>query len=132
MQVIIFGANRAEFVKIKRADKEKHFVKIRGSQLYRVYPDQLVRMRINRFGKDFESDEVMMYAENEIRPYHPINRDYSADNFLMDIDLHKDMVAKPSALSYTNAETLFAFLRKNGMIVIALIVVAYALIAGGI
>lgn len=129
MQCIIFGANRAEFIKIKRADKEKHFVKVRGSQLYRVYPDQLIRMRIEKFGKELESDEVIAYAENEIIPYHPRGRDYNSENFLMDIDLHKDMVPRGSALSYSNVGKAFDFIRQNGMILIIGIVVLYALLS---
>lgn len=92
MQVIIMGEDRAEFCTVKKKNKEKHFIKIRNSQLYKVYPNGLCRMKIDYFGEEILSDEVIVYAENETIPYIvKIGVRYGMEPLLMAIDEHKRM-----------------------------------------
>lgn len=91
MIIIIIGTNRAEQCTVKMRDLDKHFFQTRG-QLYKVYPDGLTRMRIvDADGYEQESEEVLVYAENAIEPYHPRHVDYSQDRILAEIDEHKLM-----------------------------------------
>lgn len=92
MQVIIMGEDRAEFCTVAKKNKEKHFIKIRNSQLYKVYPNGLCRMKIDWFGEEIRSDEVIVYAENETIPYIvKIGVRYGMEPMLMAIDEHKRM-----------------------------------------
>lgn len=105
MMVIIFGEDRAEYCSVKRKMKDKHFFDTRH-QLYRVYPQGLSRCRIDNFGEEYTSSEVVCYAENEIIPYIiKGDVDYSANSFCMDIDEHKlmakDWFGKPK-ISFMN------------------------------
>lgn len=90
MMVIIQGEDRAEYCKVAKKHKEKHFFRTRN-QLYRVRPEGLARMRIDYFG-DIRTDEVICYAENEIIPYQIKGEiTYTMDKFFMDLDAHKQM-----------------------------------------
>lgn len=92
MQVIIMGEDRAEFCTVAKKNKEKHFIKIRNSQLYKVYPNGLCRMKIDWFGEEVRTDEVIVYAENETIPYIvKIGVRYGMESMLMAIDEHKSM-----------------------------------------
>ncbi len=92
MQVIIMGEDRAEFCTVAKKNKEKHFIKIRNSQLYKVYPNGLCRMKIDWFGEEIRTDEVIVYAENETIPYIvKIGVRYGMESLLMSIDEHKRM-----------------------------------------
>lgn len=133
MQVIIIGQNRAEFCKVKKNDKEKHFFMTR-KQLYRVYPDGLTRMMVTRYGEQEESDEVIVYKENEIIPYHTHGLDYTSNRFVFQIDEHKLLTsgswfdrAKPWFTS-TGPE-IWKLLTSGGGI--AVIVLIFAFLNGG-
>ena len=90
MMVIIMGEDRAEYCKVKKKHKEKHFFKTRN-QLYRVRPEGLARCRIDYFGT-VETDEIIVYSENEIIPYQPKGEvQYTMDKMYMDLDAHKQM-----------------------------------------
>lgn len=92
MRVIIMGEDRAEFCVVAKKNKEKHFIKIRKSQLYKVYPNGLCRCKIDYFGEEIMTDEVIVYAENETIPYiRKIGVRYGMEALLQDIDLHKQM-----------------------------------------
>lgn len=92
MQVIIMGEDRAEFCTVSKRNKEKHFIKIRKSQLYKVYPNGLCRCKIDYFGEEIKTDEIIVYAENETIPYIvKIGVRYGMDPMLMAIDEHKRM-----------------------------------------
>ena len=90
MMVVIMGEDRAEYCKVAKKFKERHFFKTRN-QLYRVRPEGLARCRIDYFGK-VTSDEIIVYAENEIIPYQVKGEImYTMDKFYMDLDAHKQM-----------------------------------------
>ena len=92
MQVIIMGEDRAEFCKVAKKNKEKHFIKIRKSQLYKVYPNGLCRCKIDWFGEEIRTDEVIVYAENETIPYIvKIGVRYGMEPLIMAIAEHKRM-----------------------------------------
>lgn len=86
------GEDRAEFCVVAKKNKEKHFIKIRKSQLYKVYPNGLCRCKIDYFGEEIQTDEIIVYAENETVPYiRKIGVRYGMESLLQDIDLHKQM-----------------------------------------
>ena len=90
MMVIIHGEDRSEYCSVKKKFKEKHFFETR-LQTYRMMPEGMSRMLIDYFGEK-SSDEVIVYAENEIWPYiMKGNIDYSKESFMMEIDMHKGM-----------------------------------------
>lgn len=92
MRVIIMGEDRAEFCVVPKKNKEKHFIKIRKSQLYKVYPNGLARCKIDYFGERIMTDEVIVYAENETVPYIiKIGVRYGMETILQNIDAHKQM-----------------------------------------
>lgn len=92
MMVVIMGEDRAEFCVVPKKNKEKHFIKIRRSQLYKVYPNGLSRCKIDYFGERTMTDEIIVYAENETVPYIvKIGVRYGMETLLQNIDAHKQM-----------------------------------------
>lgn len=92
MMVIIMGEDRSEFCVVPKKNKEKHFIKIRKSQLYKVYPNGLARCKIDYFGEKITSDEIIVYAENETVPYIiKMGVKYGMETILQNIDAHKEM-----------------------------------------
>lgn len=89
MQAIIIGENRAEFVKIPTSALNNHFIKTRGEQLYMIYPDGMTRMRIFKDGIEQPSEEVIVYAENSIKPHVTRNLNYAPEFIMGRIDIHK-------------------------------------------
>ena len=100
MQVIIIGIDRVDVCDIKdgffSTKEDKHFLK-RRAQIYSVYPEMMRRMRCRDESGEYRTDEVLVYKENAIIPYHPreeIPEDEYAeyiDKTLAQIDLHKSM-----------------------------------------
>lgn len=91
MYVIISGANRVEFCEVKRKrDFDRRFFRTRG-QLYFIPTNGMVRMRIIEYGKERQSEAVIIYEENSIVPYDTCGLRYSMDNLLCDIDRYKQM-----------------------------------------
>lgn len=94
MMVIIMGEDRSEFCTVPKKNKEKHFIKIRRSQLYKVYPNGLSRCKIDYFGEKVMTDEIIVYAENETVPYIiKMGVRYGMEPLLQNIDEHKEMTA---------------------------------------
>lgn len=89
MKVILFGTNRCECTEIKRRDFDKHFFQAR-KQCYRIFPDNLTRMRIIVDGVEQEMDEVIVYPENGIVPHVTRGLDCSPGAIKTDIDFHKN------------------------------------------
>lgn len=138
MMVIIMGEDRAEYCNVPKKNKEKHFLKIRNSQLYKVYPNGLSRCQIDYFGEETKTDEIIVYAENETVPY--IRKEgvkYGMEEMFMSIDRHKRMTGgswfkkKPW---FTNGDS--AFLMKlignptTWIVLIGLIVTGPMLLQG--
>lgn len=133
MQMIISGVNRVEFCKIKRGDLDKRFFLTRG-ELYFLPTNGMRRMRIYDFGKERESDEVIMYEENAIVPVDPCGLDYNMDNLLADIDRYKLLTDyswfKANKPWITEAVSkVWALATSTGGIV--LIVLLWVLLSGG-
>lgn len=93
MKIIIVGENRAEYIDVKNADIDRHFVQSRG-QLYKLYPHALSRMRIIKNGLQRESEEVIIFAENHLEPYHTKGVPFDQDVILAEIDEHKHTLPK--------------------------------------
>lgn len=135
MKVIIVGCNRAEIVTIKAMNQNKHFLESRG-QLYKVAPDALTRMRIIKDGKEEDSEEVVIYRENSIRPYHAHGVPHDQERILAEIDEHKLMGPDPSPLG--RVRPWISEARKNYNLIVpmlpmalAVVILAWALLKGG-
>lgn len=71
MLAFIIGRNRAVIGKVKLKDWEKYHWYLSGSQLYRMYADQMVRVIRTRYGHPIKDEEAMQWHENSLIPYHP-------------------------------------------------------------
>lgn len=91
MQVHIVGHNRAEICKIKNRDVEKHFFTSRR-MLFKVYADGLTRCKRTRYGRPDTDEEIIIYKENAIIPYHPRQVSYLDWKICAEIDEHKKML----------------------------------------
>lgn len=91
MQVHVIGHNRAEICKIKNKDVEKHFFTSRR-MLFKVYADGLTRCRRTRYGYPDTDEEIIIYKENAIVPYHTKQVSYEDWKICAEIDEHKKML----------------------------------------
>lgn len=110
-KVIIIGANGHEYAEIKTKNKRKRYFETKG-QLYRVYPEGYVRMKIHGIDGDDDA-EVIIYDENCIAPYDITpTMDYSADAFEEDIWIDKSMSSayEKKHLSWQNVGS---FMQQN-------------------
>lgn len=135
MKVIIIGCNRAEIVTIKTMNQNKHFLESRG-QLYKVAPDALTRMRIIKDGKEEDSEEVVIYRENSIVPYHSHGVPHDQERILAEIDEHKLMGPDPSPLGRVRpwikeARSSWTALAPMIPAIGAVIILAWAMLKGG-
>ena len=71
MLAYIIGRNRVVIGKVSLKDWEKYHWYLSGSQLYRMYPDQMVRVVRTRYGHPIKDEECMTWHENALIPYHP-------------------------------------------------------------
>lgn len=134
MKVIITGVNRVEFCDIKRQDLDKRFFLTRG-ELYFIPTNGLVRMRKIDYGKERESEEVIVYEENSITPYDTCGLNYEMDLMLADIDRYKMMTNYSWFKSVkpwfeTTGIQLWKLATSGGGI--ALIVLIWAFLSGGV
>lgn len=91
MMLIVIGSSRAEMIKVKKRDYEKHFLVTRG-QLYKLYPDGLERCFVYDYGVRKDDEEMIVYPENGIIPYHPRRQMYTMAKILSEIDNHKNCI----------------------------------------
>ena len=91
MIILIEGIDRSEFCKPKAKDVDKRrFFETRG-MIYRVYPEQLTRVRIKKFGKQMGTDSMIVYPENCIHAVHERGIRITLDKMLADMDEYKIM-----------------------------------------
>lgn len=132
MRVIIVGENRAEFCRISPRDYDKRFFETRG-QCYRVYPQELHRLKVYEGDDLVEEDEVIVYREGSIVPYHAkSSRSYLLDHILSELDQQKLMTPRgvfgeKGIFAHAFSDAWKKLLPYTGVI-IAGIVVAYALL----
>lgn len=88
MKVYIIGRNRVEMCKVKPKDYDKHFFATRG-QLYKMYPDNLMRTIRYEYGVRRKDEEIIVYPENGVKPLHPRNGDYNQARTMARVDLHR-------------------------------------------
>lgn len=91
MQIHIIGHNRAELCKIKNRDVEKHFFTSRR-MLFKVYADGLTRCIRTEHGHKKSDEEIIIFKENAIKPYHPRRVAYDDWKICAEIDEHKKML----------------------------------------
>lgn len=128
MQVIIIGRNRAEICKVKRRDEEKHFFESR-KMLMKVYADNLTRCKIYRYGHWDKDEEIIIYKENAIVPYHPKNGCFADWKLCAEIDEHKNLIpskTSPLILIAKGYKGLSKALGGSMMGVCMLAILAYA------
>lgn len=133
MIIVIEGINRTEFCTPNVKDEDRRrFYETRG-QLYRVYPEQLTRMRIYEFGKEVRTESVIFFQENCIHPHIEKGEVMSCDKMLADIDEHKIMTA---GTTQKRAWGVLSSGKKTdwwniGMFAIVGVVLLYALLSNG-
>lgn len=88
MQIGIKGTDYIYLWNVKKNKQNKIFFRIKN-QMYKVYPSELRRMRIKKYGEDAGTDAVIIFKEESIQPYHPVDMSYNQDDTLMDIDARK-------------------------------------------
>lgn len=133
MKVIISGVNRMEFCEIKKKDLDKRFFMTRG-ELYFIPTNGMTRMRRYEYGKEKESDEVIIYEENTIVPYDQRDVHYNMEFLLADIDRYKMMTnyswfSQVKPWFSTTGVQLWKLLTSGGGI--AVIVLAWVMLSGG-
>lgn len=80
MQVIIIGTKRAEICPIRRRNQDKQLF-ARKSQLYRIFPEDLIRCEIVKYGEHYGFDEVIAYEENQTVPFNPRCANYGKKEY---------------------------------------------------
>lgn len=88
MQIGIKGTDYIYLWNVKKNKQNKIFFRIKN-QMYKVYPSELRRMRIKKYDEDAGTDAVIIFKEESIQPYHPVDMSYNQDDTLMDIDARK-------------------------------------------
>lgn len=63
MQVIIIGNKRAEICNVRSRNQNKELF-LNKKQLYRIFPQNLKRCKIIKWGRDKGHEEVEIYREN--------------------------------------------------------------------
>lgn len=135
MMTIIRGRARVELCPIKRKDQEKHYFEHRKSQLYKVYPDDLHRMTIYKYGvMQKREEEVIVYAENSLIPDHPRGQSYDFDKCASELDEHKIMMPRSAFggmnLMIKQANDLRKGIKPMLAPLIVVCVLAYAFLLG--
>ena len=132
MKVYVIGRNRAEMCKIKNKDVEKHFFTSR-KMLFKVYADGLTRCRMTKYGYSDGDEEIIMFKENAIIPYHPKNVCYDDWKICAEIDEHKKMLMprqSPIVLLAKSYKSLSKMFAGSGMLIIFGLLIAWALLMG--
>lgn len=88
MQIGIKGCDYVYLWNVRKNKQNKIFFRIKN-QMYKVYPSELRRMRIKKYGENAGTDAVIIFAEESLQPYHPVDMSYNQDDTLMDIDARK-------------------------------------------
>lgn len=85
MKVVIKGKEIADMVIAKNSDLDKHFLAIRR-QTYHIPPQAFSKLRIMKKRANVwieeRSDEVMVFPENCIHPYHSNGYPFDQDSVL--------------------------------------------------
>lgn len=94
MLAYIIGRNRVVIGKVRLKDWERFHWYLSGTQLYKMYPDQMTRVIRTKYGHPIKDEECMAWHENSIIPYHPKGGldGYRMDKQLSDIREHMLMV----------------------------------------
>lgn len=88
MQIGIKGCDYVYLWNVKKNKQNKIFFRIKN-QMYKVYPSELRRMRIKKYGENAGTDAVIIFPEEGLQPYHPVDMSYDQDDTLMDLDARK-------------------------------------------
>lgn len=93
MKALIIGRNRVVIGKVDLKEWEAKHWYLCGTQLYKIYPEGLMRTIVTRYGKRKTDEEMIAYHENASIPYDQLTVSYDTDLVLSEIDEHKLMAA---------------------------------------
>ena len=99
MLAIIKGADRIVMEKVKIKQWEKHHYYLNSTQLYKMYPDAMTRVRRYKYGHPIRSEESQMWKENAAIPYHPRGQCYDMDKQISEIFEHQLMLKQGTRLT---------------------------------
>lgn len=128
MQVHIIGRNRAEICKVKNRDVDKHYFRSRN-MLFSVFPDNLTRCIITKYGRWDNDEEIIIYKENAIIPYHPKNGCFADWKICAEIDEHKKLLPErtsPLILIANGTKGIGKMLSGSGVAIGLVAILAYA------
>lgn len=128
MQVHVIGRNRAEICKVKNKDTDKHYFMSR-KMLFSVFPDNLTRCIITKYGRWKTDEEIIIYKENAIIPYHPKNGCFADWKICAEIDEHKKLLfnkQSPLTLIANGTKGLSKIISGSGVAIGILAILAYA------
>ena len=92
MLAIIVGVDRVVIDKVKLKDWEKYHYYLNATQLYKMYPNHLMRIERTKYGHRIRSEEGQIWPENGVIPYHRGGMDYSMNKLISEIREHMLMV----------------------------------------
>lgn len=89
MQIGIRGKDYIYLWNVKKNKQNKVFFRFKN-QMYQVYRSELRRMFVTKYDEPgYETDEVIIFPEESLQPYHPVSMSYDQDDILMGIDARK-------------------------------------------
>lgn len=89
MQITIIGTDKVYLWKIKPKNKNKRFFKI-NNQMYKALRSELTRLYRKKYDEWAPTDEIIIFRENRIIPYHSNGTtSYAQDDLLAEIDAVK-------------------------------------------
>jgi hypothetical protein len=88
MQIGIKHVDYIYLWNVRKKDQNKVFFRING-QIYKVYRSELRRLFDTKYGENAGTDDIIMYIDDAIQPYHPRGMNYDQDATLEDIDNRK-------------------------------------------
>lgn len=131
--MLIYGENRAEFCVPKNKDVDAKPFFVTRDQMYSCYPDQVVPCIRTYYNQYVGESEMLIYPENGIHPHLDRGRYTGMDDFMMDIDEHRDFRGNvKKSVGFLSSGRIGDFIYKTGPFILAGIVLIYALITGGL
>ena len=97
--------------------------------LFSVFPDNLTRCIITKYGRWDNDEEIIIYKENAIIPYHPKNGCFADWKICAEIDEHKKLLPErvsPLTLIANGTKGISKMLSGSGVAIGLVAILAYA------
>lgn len=130
MQVIIIGNKRAEICNVRGRNQNKELF-LNKKQLYRIFPQNLKRCKIIKWGRDKGHEEVEIYKENMSIPTI-INGDVNYTKNAFFALIRNKMVKSNHGIFSTKSLNLIKTLPETIAIISVIILTAYYVISANI